>query len=113
MRTIPDISDLLEPLEKEIRENLIPAICGRKVNDIERNLLALPARLGGMGIINPVESGNYEYESSCELTAEQPKFVANQKADGKLNTKHLNSIKLVIKQRRSEVFSEKLGSVQQ
>jgi hypothetical protein len=111
MRTIPDISDLLEPLEKAIRENLIPAICGKKVNDIERNLLALPARLGGMGIINPVESANFEYESSCELTAEQQEFVANQKADGKLNTKHLNSIKLAIKQRRSEVFSEKLEKV--
>ena len=35
-RTIPDIKHLFQPLEDTIRENLIPSIIGRKVNDLER-----------------------------------------------------------------------------
>ena len=44
-RTIPNISDHLVPLEVSIRTKLIPALTGRPHN--ERDLLALPVRLGG------------------------------------------------------------------
>ena len=53
-RTIPNISDLFAPLEEIIREKLIPAVIGRKVPDVERRVLALPVRYGGLGISNPV-----------------------------------------------------------
>ena len=53
-RTIPNISDLFKPLEEIIREKLIPAVVGRKVSDVERRLIALPVRCGGLGITNPV-----------------------------------------------------------
>ena len=53
-RTIPDIQDLLLPLEKEIHQTFIPAITGRPpCSELERDLLSLPARLGGMGLTNP------------------------------------------------------------
>ena len=41
-RTISNISELLLPLENEIRHNLIPALVGREVSDDERDILALP-----------------------------------------------------------------------
>ena len=53
-RTFPNVSPLFIPLEKAIRHHLIPALFGRKVSDSERALLALPPRLGGLGIVNPV-----------------------------------------------------------
>ena len=54
MRTVPDISSLLIPVEDAIRNQLIPALMeGRSVTDDERLLLSLPPRLGGMGIVNP------------------------------------------------------------
>ena len=54
-RTIPDIADLLNPLEEAIQQHLIPALTGRPpCSREERDLLALPIRLGGMGITNPV-----------------------------------------------------------
>ena len=37
-----------------VTNKLIPSILGRKVNEIERRLLALPVHLGGLGIENPV-----------------------------------------------------------
>ena len=68
-RTIPDISDLLAPLEKAIREQLIPALTNRHLcNDIERKLLALPPKNGGLGIINVVEMASIEYCNSFEFT---------------------------------------------
>ena len=53
-RTIPEISHLFEPLEGVIRDNLIPAIVGKTVSDIERRMLDLSVRFGGIGIQNPV-----------------------------------------------------------
>lgn len=50
-RTTENISELLQPIEETIRHKVIPAIIGKSnINDIERKLLALPARLGGLGI---------------------------------------------------------------
>ena len=69
-RTIPDISDLLLPLEEAIQQHLIPALTGRPPCSMEeRDLLALPVRLGGMGIINPVSSSQRVFEASVRLTS--------------------------------------------
>ena len=67
-RTIDDISDQFQSLEEVIRHKLIPSIIGRKVNDIERRLLALPVRLGGLGIENPSKSCGEEFKTSVSIT---------------------------------------------
>ena len=48
--TIPDISDLLQPLETAIFHRFIPALVGKPVSDVECALLASPVRLGGLGV---------------------------------------------------------------
>ena len=53
MHTIPGISSLLKPLEAVISSKFIPALTGRFISDDERALLALPIRLGGLGIVDP------------------------------------------------------------
>ena len=50
LRTLPDNRDLLEPLENAISHMLIPAITERKCNQLDRNILALPVRLGVLGL---------------------------------------------------------------
>ena len=52
LRTVKDISNLMQPLENVIRQNFLPALLGRKVNDQERELFSLPAKHGGLGIAN-------------------------------------------------------------
>ena len=48
MRTVPNISHLLNPLEEVIRQKMIPLLTGRdNITDEERQLLALPCRLAG------------------------------------------------------------------
>ena len=86
-RTIPDISDLLEPLEGVIRLHLIPALTGREcVSDIERDLFSLPIRLGGLGIIKPMETAALEFSSSQKITAPLAALVLLQQPEISLDT---------------------------
>ena len=67
-RTMNDIAPSLAPLELVIRTKLIPAITSRPPpNDLVRDLLALPARLGGIAIPDPSVTSN-AYSSSIKIT---------------------------------------------
>ena len=50
MRTLPDIETLLQPLERAISDVLIPSLIGRNCSEAERDLVALPVRMGGKSI---------------------------------------------------------------
>ena len=78
--TIADISHHFEKLESAIREKLIPALIGRSISDIERRILALPVRLGGMGIVDPTQS-SHEYNASTRITENLTAIIYNQEAD--------------------------------
>ena len=68
-RTIPNIQDLLLPLENAIYQHFIPALMKHHVSSkIERELLALPVRLGGMGINNPTKESTHAFEASERIT---------------------------------------------
>ena len=68
-RTIPDIGPLLQPLEAIIRTKLAPALTSRPPpNDTERKLLALPARLGGIALSNPIQATDTEFLASTKIT---------------------------------------------
>ena len=67
-RTVPNTGPLFEPLESVITQHLIPALLGRSPpGEIERDILSLPCRLGGMGIISPV-SLSAQFASSINIT---------------------------------------------
>ena len=67
-RTMPNTASLFQPLEEVITHHLIPAITGRQPpGDLERSMLALPCRDGGMGIINPTTLSS-QYDSSIKIT---------------------------------------------
>ena len=40
MRTLPDIENLLQPLERAISDVLIPSLIGRNCSEAERDLVA-------------------------------------------------------------------------
>ena len=66
-RTIPNIQDLLRHLEIAIHQHFIPALTGSSV--AERDLLALPARLGGLGLTKPTSESAHAFEASKHITA--------------------------------------------
>ena len=63
-RTVPHISEAMEPLEHEIRQKLLPKMLGKEISDLERDVLSLPIRLGGLGIGNPHEECHSEYTAT-------------------------------------------------
>ena len=68
-RTMENIGSLLQPLEDIIRTKFIPTLCGRPApNDELRDLLALPCRLGGLGILDPTRMASHEHSASKEIT---------------------------------------------
>ncbi len=81
-RTVPGTSDLFKPLEETIRHRFIPALTGRSaISDVERNLLSLPTRLGGLSIMNPSEASDPQYVTSQQVTAPLVSLIIQQSSD--------------------------------
>ena len=95
-RTNQNIDPLLQPLEDTIRSQLIPTWTGKPPpSDIVRNLFALPARLGGLGIINPATLSSKEFPASVAISAPLRDLIKSQQAgypwetlDAQLNAKN-------------------------
>ena len=63
--------NMLKPLEECMRQVLIPAILGNvTINDIERDLLSLPTRCGGLGLYNPMSF--YKSQRSASVSIVKP-----------------------------------------
>ena len=77
-RTMPDTGNLFAPLEDSIREFLIPSIVGRQVSDLERRMIALPVRYGGLGVSNPMENADREYLASLTITKNLSDLIVRQ-----------------------------------
>ena len=68
LRTNPNISDLLSPLEFAIRQQFLPTLIPHPPNDLERELFSLPVSLGGLGICDPCSVSSSDYDFSHELS---------------------------------------------
>ena len=80
-RAMPDISSLFEPLEKAIRLSFLPALLRRSVNDLERELLSLPARFGGLGVTNPTESCKAAHDNSLFVSEPLVALIVAQRSE--------------------------------
>ena len=78
MRTMNNISNLFEPLEKYIRDELLPELVKHQFNDNDRRLFSLPAKFGGLGIFNPTEICNNEFKNSCVATEPLVDMITEQ-----------------------------------
>ena len=78
-RTIPDTEEFFKPLEEKIRTCFIPSLTGQPTcnNDV-RDLLALPVRLGGLGITNPSKQSARHYCASESITGPLANLILQQ-----------------------------------
>ena len=78
-RTTPNIENLIKPLEETIRKVFLPNLTGQNAfSDTERELLALPAHLGGLGIFDPSKKSALHY-SMCEtISAPLVRLILDQ-----------------------------------
>ena len=67
-RTHAGLETHLQSLEQATRCEFLPAVTGRHLSDVERGLLGLPARLGGIGMPNPAREARQAYKASIKIT---------------------------------------------
>jgi hypothetical protein len=68
MRTIENLSEYMDPIDKLITTEFIPALLGCPVSVIERQIMALPVKYGGLGIPIFVELARKDYSTSLIVT---------------------------------------------
>ena len=79
IRTIPNLCDVLKPLDETIDNNFIPAITeGHHCSSRDRRLLALPTKLGGMGIPIFSQLCEKEYDNSRSATQQLRANIQSQ-----------------------------------
>eukprot|EP00117_Sycon_ciliatum_P046195 scpid56052/ scgid0290/ len=66
-RTTPQLAVALEQLDSLVTSKFIPALLSRPVSNMERTLLALPCRFGGLGLVVP-SSMAVQHQSSLAIT---------------------------------------------
>ena len=72
---------------------MIPALIGRKISALERRIVALPVKFGGLGILNPTTS-DLEFNNSIKITPNLTKIIIDQDLDYSTLKKKLKPIKL-------------------
>ena len=108
MRTIPNLHDLLLPLEAAIYQHLIPAITGRtSCSTAERDLMALPVRLGGLDLINPATLSLHSFQASALLTDPLVDLIQSQETYQTVDPELISGIKKNIRKHN------RLGYIQQ
>ena len=100
-RTEPNCSRLLQPLEDAIQLRLIPAISGRPPSStVERELLALPTKMGGLGLSNPTVNADFEFNASKKVTAPLVQLTMKQSRAFKSDPTQSNPLVREVKRRR-------------
>ena len=111
MRTIPGIKDQLNQLVELITSEFIPAITGGiHCSDIERKLLSLPSKLGGLGIPIFAEISNQEYEYSLMLSKDLSTRIMKQEIQLSSET-DVQNIKRKIKNQKQKKHQAKLENI--
>ena len=59
---------MLQPLEDAIANIFLPALVDHNCSSVEREILALPVRKGGIGVANPCSEAPLEYLASRKIT---------------------------------------------
>jgi hypothetical protein len=75
---MPAVSHLFQPLEDSIRHSFVRSLLKREVNDRERDMISLPARMGGLGIYNPVIECLISNTNSAYISAPLVRLIQKQ-----------------------------------
>ena len=110
LRTLPDIAELLEPLERAINEVLIPAVTDHTVTKVERDLLGLPVCMGGLGFTDPVVTSSSEYKASIKFTNPLVRRIVEQEHQPPYASE-IQTLQLSTRKQKDDCLSERLEQV--
>ena len=109
-RTLPDLEDILAPLQRTIADVLVPSITGHYCTQGERKLLALPVRMGGMGLKNPSQEAGSEYAASANISGPFAERIKSQVHEPQDETE-IHAIQREMCQVKNRYLKEKLDQV--
>ena len=110
LRTLPDITELLEPLERAINGVLKPAVTDHTVTKVKRDLLGLPVRAGGLGFTDPVVTSSSEYEASVKVTNPVVRQIVDQEHQPP-HASEIRTLQLSARKQKHDCLIERLEQV--
>ena len=111
-RTTPSIAEYLKPLEFQIKDEFIPSIIGKLyLPDNIRKIFALPAKLGGLGILDITETSDMEYNNSVKATSALTEAIFNQLDAYVENDYEQQKVLQSIKKARDEHFKNQKSQI--
>ena len=110
MRTVDMVGSLFQPLEDTIHKHFIPALTGRDpCSELERELLALPCRFGGLNIPNPTTLCEFQFSASKKISGPLSSLILEQSIDFSIPS--LLSIKSEIRQARHQLLTSNFNDI--
>ena len=110
LRTLPDIQDLLQPLENAITKVFLPALTEHDCTPLEREILALPVRKGGPGVTNPCQEAELEYAASTKVTAPLVEQIQAQTQELPDDSR-IQKLKQMVRKGKNDALNEKAKAI--
>ena len=111
-RTMPTASEHMVPLKNAIRSRLIPTLTKHDLNDLEMELVTLPARYGGMSFDDPVADSSIKHTDSLEYTATLTSLLVDGATDLPAGSDLDHEAKAAIKARYRSALKERADNLQ-
>jgi len=112
IRTIPNLSNLLKPLDDVLTQSFIPAITeGHILSELDRKLISLPVRYGGLNIPIYHDLCVKEYEKSCKTTQLLTNNIINQEKQYVHDFSQENLIAKQVRKQRDEEHKQLLNQL--
>ena len=113
IRTVPNIRRHLEKLDQAVDTKFILTLTdGHFCEEMERKLLSLPVKYGGMGIVIFCDIAENEYDNSIALTASLIKLQLEQSTIYNVNREEIKMLKTNIKLEKLQQNTQKLNVIQ-
>ncbi|KAL5266928.1 hypothetical protein ACHWQZ_G004092 [Mnemiopsis leidyi] len=106
LRTTPDITYLLQDIEKTIKSKFIPSLLGHQINDNYRTIFTLPVRHGGMALENPSQIADREYHNSSKMTEFLWRAIQDQRTSINIKQSINQPLIEIMKKKKDEDFKQ-------
>ena len=111
-RTMPTADEHMDPLKNAIRSRLVPTLTKHELNDLEMELVSLPARYGGMSFNDPVTDSSTKHTESLECTAILTSLLVDGATELPVGGDLDQDAKAAIKARHRTALREKADNIQ-
>ena len=109
MRTIPNMADLLRPIDEIVNKKFLPAITEQSaISESTRKLLSLPVKLGGLGIPIFSEICEFEFNNSQRMSKYLVDKIVAQDPSYTVDLQREREIRVVLKKEKETREKEKL-----